>query len=96
MKNLYLIFGTALILSSCGGDPLENEFVSSCVAETPGGDTYVEVCQCAWDNTIKSMNDNEIAAMKRDWNEIGDTQYYMEFSSKSMQAGLACAEKAMN
>ena len=42
------------------------------------------------------MNDNEIAAMKRDWNEIGDAQYYMEFSNKSMQAGLACAEKAMN
>ena len=96
MKNLYLIFGVSLILSSCGGDPQESEFVSSCVSATPGGDSYVEICQCSWDETIKTMNDNEIAAMRRDWNEIGDEQYYLQFSSKSMQAGMACAEKAMN
>ena len=96
MKNIYLILGSILIISACGGDPQESEFVSSCVSGTPGGDSYVEICQCAWDQTLKSMNNNEIAAMRRDWNEIGDMQYSMDFVSKSMQAGLSCAENAIN
>ena len=94
MKNLYLIFGTALILSSCGNsDSQKDIFVDSCLSSSPGGNTYVEFCECSWNETLKLMSEAETTAMRRDWSEIQDQQAAMRFPFQSAQAGQTCADK---
>jgi len=89
MKNIYLILFTVLFLFSCS-DPLENEFVSACVAETPGGSTYVAICECAWEETVSSLSSDEEEAMRRDFNEVGDQVHAISFAVKSVEAAQNC------
>ena len=102
MKNIYLSLFTLLLLFSCSdpieiisGDAMENEFVSSCVAETPGGSSYVAVCQCAWDETLTQLTPEEEEAMRRDFNEMGDQIHAMNFSLKSIEAASICVEEQL-
>ena len=93
MKNIYLSLFAVLFLFSCG-DPMENEFVSSCVAETPGGSSYVAYCECAWDETLKQLTPEEKEAARRDFNEIGDEIHLMSFSAYAhIEAAPICAEE---
>ncbi len=92
MKNIYLSLFAVLFLFSCG-DPMENEFISSCVAETPGGSSYVAYCECAWDETLNQLTPEEKEAARRDFNEIGDEMHAMSFSLKAMEAASICLEK---
>ena len=69
---------------------------SSTLGTWKSEDSYVELCQCAWNETLKSMNNNEIAAMRRYWNEIGDMEYSLDFIDKTQQAAMSCAENAIN
>ena len=92
MKNLYISLFTVLFLFSCD-NPMENEFVSSCVAETPGGSSYVAYCECAWDETLTQLTPEEKEAMSRDFNEVGDEIHLMSFSAKAYGAAPICAEE---
>ena len=104
MKNIYLILGSILIISACGGnsnsvdmqnDPQKNIFVSECInsandVNPQGGDIYKNRCECVWNKTLKSMNNNEIAAMRREWSEPSDMQYYPAFITKTIDNSAAC------
>ena len=92
MKNIYLSLFAVLFLFSCS-DPMENIFVSNCVAETPGGSSYVAICECAWDETLSQLTSEEEEAMRRDFNEVGDQVHALNFTLKSIEAAAICVEQ---
>ena len=92
MKSIYLTLFTVMFLVSCS-DSQENLFVSTCVAETPGGDSYVAACQCIWSETLSSLTSDEEAAMRRDFNEMGDQAHAIQYSVKAAQATQVCMSK---
>jgi len=105
MKNIYLILFTVLFIFSCSdpmdneSDPLENEsnpmkneFVSACVAETPGGSSFVAICECAWEGAVSSLSSDEEEAMRRDYNEMGDEVHAISFAVKSVEAAQNCVQ----
>tara|TARA_B100001741_G_C16383283_1_gene518882 strand:- start:421 stop:726 length:306 start_codon:yes stop_codon:yes gene_type:complete len=100
MKRLFLLLITTSIISSCGNsesenDPQKNIFVSECAASAnnvfPMGEKADEMCECIWNTTVESMNEKEIAAMRRDWSNPSDMQYYSSFLSKTMTNSTKCA-----
>ena len=103
MKRLFLLLIATSIISSCGNsesfntenDPQKNIFVSECATSAnsvfPMGEKADEMCECIWNTTLESMNEKEIAAMRRDWSNPSDMQYYSSFLTKTMTNSTKCA-----
>jgi len=83
MKKIYLISLMSFLLVGCS-DYLEETILESCIQNTPGGSSYVELCECRTDLLIDSLTSEEKDAARRDFNEIGDDVHAISFSRKSL------------
>ena len=83
MKKIYLISLMSFLLVGCS-DYLEETLLASCIQGTPGGSSYVELCECRTDLLIDSLTSEEKDAARRDFNEIGDDVHAISFSRKSL------------
>tara|TARA_B100001250_G_scaffold107259_1_gene90461 strand:+ start:2198 stop:2479 length:282 start_codon:yes stop_codon:yes gene_type:complete len=83
MNKLYLIPLVSLFLISCS-DYLEESILDSCIQNTPGGSSYVELCECRTDLLLDSLTSEEKDAARRDFNEIGDDVHAISFTRKSL------------
>ena len=54
MKKIYLISLMSFLLVGCS-DYLEETLLASCIQGTPGGSSYVELCECRTDLLIDSL-----------------------------------------
>ncbi len=73
----------SFLLVGCS-DYLEETLLESCIQGTPGGSSYVELCECRTDLLIDSLTSEEKDAARRDFNEIGDDVHAISFSRKSL------------
>jgi len=93
MKQLTLISFIAIFLISCGNSH-RSEYVSSCVAGTPGGSSYKELCECSYDKGTEAMSSEELEAMQRNYTEIQDIKYVFSAPLKIGAAVAQCMEEA--
>ena len=94
MKNIILISFIAIFLISCS-DSQRSVYISSCLAETPGGSSYEELCACAYDGGIALMSGEEKKAWGRDFSEVEDAQYAYTAPAKFFQALPACQKELL-
>ena len=89
MKSIILVPFIAIFLLNCGNSQ-RSEFISSCLAGTPGGSSYEELCECSYDGGIESMSPEERTAIGRDFSEIQDAQYAFTAPMKFIVAQQDC------
>ena len=94
MKQFTLISFIAIFLISCGNSD-RSEYVSDCFAETPGGSSYKELCECSYDKGIEAMSSEELEAMQRNYTEIQDLKYAISAPLKIAAAFAQCVEEAL-
>ena len=94
MKNIILISFITIFLISCS-DSSRSEYISSCLAETPGGSSYEELCACAYDGGIALMSAEERKAWERDFSEVEDLKYAFTAPQRMFQALPDCQKKLL-
>ena len=94
MKNIILISFITIFLISCSNST-RSEYISTCLAETPGGSSYEELCACAYDGGIALMSAAERKAFERNFSEIQDAQYAITAPLKIYAALPACTEELL-
>ena len=91
MKNIILISFITIFLISCSNST-RSEYISGCLAETPGGSSYEELCACAYDGGIALMSAAERQATEREFSEVEDAQYAFTAPLKFAAATQDCIE----
>tara|TARA_B110001454_G_scaffold203353_1_gene211217 strand:+ start:93 stop:380 length:288 start_codon:yes stop_codon:yes gene_type:complete len=94
MKNIILISFITIFLISCGNSQ-RSAYISSCLAETPGGSSYEELCACAYDGGVALMSPAEKKAWERDFSEVEDAQYAYTAPLKMYQALPDCQKELL-
>ena len=94
MKSIILVSFVAIFLLSCGNSQ-RSEYISSCLAETPGGASYEELCACSYDGGIELMTPEERTAFGRNFSEIQDAQYAFTGPMKFIAAQQDCLADIM-
>jgi len=98
IKNIFLVTCITAFLISCGEPAPKDQrssWVEECFSLTPGGSSYMELCECGYDRGMSSMTSEERRAWDRDFIEVTDLQYSISAPLKFFEAYATCAEDAL-
>ena len=99
MKNITFMSFIAIFLVSCGngqGNDQKSEYISACIAQTPGGSSYQELCVCAYDTGVALMTPEEKTAWEREFSEVVDAQYIFTAPMKFVVSFQECLDEALH